>query len=298
MYVWDTALSDKPVHVLRHGTPIDEPTGDREREDVGVKFTAWGSTPDRFYTGSSDGMVKVWNVRSHYKPLVRNLLEAPAPICSGMFSPDKKKLVVGDASGRVFMLSVDKDEAEVPNVIARRPKLMIHHPEPAPPTHDAAGNPLVIETGASRARNYLINGQVILHPNRTIGAIKGPNYAETGLYLLEAHFNKDPEEPILAAYEKQQQEALDSFPNMISPVRRFILKKPLLEVEGIEEWDRKNQELELDLEKLPKMTKMALKLDGVDWELMEEVVLSYEEGPEIKGFGDNEEERMDIIELD
>ncbi|EAA27042.3 defective in DNA methylation-9 protein [Neurospora crassa OR74A] len=61
-YVWDTAQGDKPIHTLRHGEPIEEFRGDREHEDVGVKFTAWGRTLDRFYTGSSDGVVKVWNL--------------------------------------------------------------------------------------------------------------------------------------------------------------------------------------------------------------------------------------------
>ncbi|PHH63472.1 hypothetical protein CDD80_1217 [Ophiocordyceps camponoti-rufipedis] len=58
VYVWDTAQGDDPLHLLRHGDPLDDFSYDREKEDTGVKFTAWGSTPDRFYTGSSDGVVK------------------------------------------------------------------------------------------------------------------------------------------------------------------------------------------------------------------------------------------------
>ncbi|KAJ4307118.1 hypothetical protein N0V88_000495 [Collariella sp. IMI 366227] len=153
-YVWDTARGDKPIHVLHHGAPIDEYRGDREREDVGVKFTAWGTTPDRFYTGSSDGVVKVWNVRSLERPLVRNLLEAPAPITAGMFCPDKSRLVVGDASGRVFLFSVDEEKHQptltmnIPDPRSttgfrtlHRPPAITPHPDPLPPTHDAEGNP-------------------------------------------------------------------------------------------------------------------------------------------------------------
>ncbi|KAF7535909.1 hypothetical protein G7Z17_g13121 [Cylindrodendrum hubeiense] len=113
VYVWDTAQGDKPIHILEHGYPLEEFYDDREREDTGVKFTAWGSSPDRFYTGSSDGKVKVWDVRNRRKPLVRTLLEAPGPISFGTFSPDRTKLAVGDATGRVFILSIDKrDEPE------------------------------------------------------------------------------------------------------------------------------------------------------------------------------------------
>ncbi|KAK3985779.1 WD40-repeat-containing domain protein [Cladorrhinum sp. PSN332] len=307
VYVWDTARSDKPIHVLRHGEPIDECDGDRERDDVGVKFTAWGTTPDRFYTGSSDGMVKVWNVRSVSKPLVRNLMEAPAPITCGMFSPDKKNLVVGDASGRVFMLSVDKDEdrdgdgkkqkGSIPfSLNARRPKLIIHHPEPAPPTHDAEGKPIIIETGSSRAWAYLASGQLVKHPNPTIGAVKGPAYAETGLYLREAHLDLEPDAPLLAGYEKAQQETRDSFPG--SPRKRFLLKRPVRQPENFEEQHANNLSVDLDLDALPESTKRALRLDGVDLELMSENVLPYEEVPDVKGFGDNDDDSMEIVELD
>ncbi|TDZ25065.1 Rik1-associated factor 1 [Colletotrichum orbiculare MAFF 240422] len=105
VYVWDTARGDKPIHALRHKEPID-----KEEEDVGVKFSAWGTTADRFYTGGSDGLVKVWNVRNAREPLIRDLLEAPGCITCGGFSPDYSKLVVGDATGRVMLLSLDKDD--------------------------------------------------------------------------------------------------------------------------------------------------------------------------------------------
>ncbi len=115
-------------------------------EDTGVKFVAWGTSPDRLYTGSSDGVVKVWNVRSLNKPLVRDLLECPASVSFGAFSPDFSKLVVGDASGRVFVLSVDEDEnsplgfgsfttVKLPDgstKTVRRPRPFLPHAAPTP----------------------------------------------------------------------------------------------------------------------------------------------------------------------
>ncbi|EAQ83934.1 hypothetical protein CHGG_10338 [Chaetomium globosum CBS 148.51] len=145
------------LHGWQH--PIDEYRGDREREDVGVKFCAWGTTPDRFYTGSSDGVVKVWNIRSLSKPLVRNLIQAPAPITAGMFCPDKTRLVVGDASGRVFMFSIQEEKEQamsstqvpLPGAAGfktiQRPPAITPHPDPPAPTHDAEGRLIVSESG-------------------------------------------------------------------------------------------------------------------------------------------------------
>lgn len=294
VYVWDTAVSDnKPIHVLRHGEPIDEYRGDREREDVGVKFTAWGTSLDRFYTGSSDGVVKVWNVRSRGKPPSRKIFEAPAPITAGMFSADKSKLIVGDASGRVFFLSVDEEEqkpgsflqvrlpdsAELKTI--RRPIPVILHPEPPPPSHDAEGRPIVAETGASRGRAYLANLHLRRHPNPTIGVVQGPRYAETGLFRREAHFLEDPAQPLLARWEVMQQEAVKEF----SGGRRrdqFMALRPVKDMVGLETLHARNRARGLEVEELPEETRLALEREGVDFELMEEYVVEYEEMPRVE----------------
>ncbi|KAH6848380.1 hypothetical protein B0I37DRAFT_377485 [Chaetomium sp. MPI-CAGE-AT-0009] len=294
-YVWDTARGDKPIHVLRHGQPIDEYRGDREREDVGVKFCAWGTTPDRFYTGSSDGVVKVWNVRSLDKPLVRNLLQAPAPITAGMFCPDKSRLVVGDASGRVFMCSINEEKAQsmasikVPLPGGRgfktiqRPPAIIPHPDPPAPTHDAEGRLIASESGPTMGRAYLDSFQLERHFNPTIGVVQGPRYAETGLFRREMHFNEDPNQPLLAQWEAVQQEA--SKPPWRFTSRRFTSRRrdqgkvlrPPREVGGLEERHRRNKGLEFDAEALTEETRASLDRDGVDLELGEDYVLVEEE---------------------
>ncbi|KAL2160234.1 hypothetical protein VTH06DRAFT_1407 [Thermothelomyces fergusii] len=288
-YVWDTALGDKPIHVLRHGEPIDEYRGDREREDVGVKFTAWGTSPDRFYTGSSDGVVKVWNIRSSKKPLVRNLLEAPAPVTAGMFSPDKSRLVIGDASGRVFLLSIN-DEKEQPACfvkvpvpgptgfkIIQRPANIITHPDPPPPTHDAEGRPIVSELGSAIGRAYLDNQQLERHPDPTIGVVQGPRYAETNLFRRDMHLNGDPCQPLLARWEAMQQEAWKP-PRPFSDRRRDhrhgIALRPPTEVAGLAELHARNRSLDLVVDD---MTRLRLEEDGVDWELAEDYLLVEEE---------------------
>ncbi|KAL7950921.1 hypothetical protein V8C42DRAFT_307933 [Trichoderma barbatum] len=221
VYVWDTARGDKPVHILQHGHPLDEFYHDREKEDTGVKFTAWGNNLDRFYTGSSDGAVMVWNVRKDHNPYVRTILEAPGPISCGAFSPDLRKMVVGDATGRVFLFSIDKeDEPEahfmrIPGVDRplRRPTPFIPHPEPEPPYRDP-DHPNIINDDDDMhiadlvKRSYLDTKQLVINPNPTIGAVQGPEYASTGLFRREAHLNQDPAGYLLSYFERNQRQSI------------------------------------------------------------------------------------------
>ncbi|OIW27555.1 WD40 repeat-like protein [Coniochaeta ligniaria NRRL 30616] len=293
-YVWDTAQGDKPIHVLEHGKPIEELHGEREKEDIGVKFCAWGTTPDRFYTGSSDGVVKVWNIRSRGKPRVRDLLEVPAPVSFGQFSPDMSKLVIGDASGRVSFLSVDENEQKPAQVLSlaslgllsgkrkiRRPQPVIRHPEPDPPAihrkeHDD-------EKGIARARAYLQKGQITLTGNPVVGAVQGPNYAETGLYRKELHADDDPTQPLLASQNSLQQDAVwrPKFE------RRAQQLRPLRENSKLPDRHVENLGKDLDLAQLSEETKEELRLAGAlvemdyDFEYEDDI-----ESQEDEDFGD------------
>ncbi|KAI0449815.1 WD40 repeat-like protein [Xylaria acuta] len=220
VYVWDTAGSDLPMCVLEHGDPVEELLGEREEEDVGVKFTAWATTADRLYTGSSDGVVKVWNIRHGRGVLVKDLIEIAAPITYGAFSPDFTRLVIGDGSGRVYLLALEdpEDEDPPPNPAAvsagflniqtssgnqravRRPRPFLPHPELPPP----GGNKLM--EGQESAREYLNTAQLVLHPDPTVGAVQGANYAGTCLFRAEAHVDENPNEPLLATFQSKQQD--------------------------------------------------------------------------------------------
>ncbi|KAL7926506.1 quinon protein alcohol dehydrogenase-like superfamily [Trichoderma austrokoningii] len=223
VYVWDTAQGDNPVHILQHGRPLDEYYEDREKEDTGVKFTAWGNNLDRFYSGASDGTVKVWNVRNRSNPYLRTILEAPGPISCGAFSPDQRKLVIGDATGRVFLFSIDKeDEPEahfitIPGVdrLLRRPTPFKPHPDPEPPVRNPGGPEGVyddedIHIADLVKHSYLDTGQIVINPNPTIGAVQGPAYAATGLFRREAHLNEDPAGHLLSYYERNQRQSIDA----------------------------------------------------------------------------------------
>jgi len=108
-FVWDWRKPDIPVHRLKHGNPLsdwDHTRGRREEVDTGVMMSLWGLYGSLFYTGSSDGMVKAWDIRRNPADvLVRNVARFGAGIQSGAFSPDGTNLVVGDADGGVHILS-------------------------------------------------------------------------------------------------------------------------------------------------------------------------------------------------
>ncbi|KAL7792663.1 hypothetical protein V8C43DRAFT_282109 [Trichoderma afarasin] len=283
VYVWDTAQGDNPVHILQHGRPLDEYYHDREKEDTGVKFTAWGNNLDRFYTGSSDGTVMVWNVRKKHRPYIRTILEAPGPISCGAFSPDFRKMVVGDATGRVFLFSIDKeDEPEahfirIPGVDRplRRPTPFIPHPEPEPPYRDP-DNPNNVNDDDDMhiadlvKRIYLDTKQLVIDPNPTIGAVQGPEYASTGLYRREAHLNEDPAGHLLSYFERNQRQSIAASRGQLSrSVRK--LRDPGEPDARLKVIHAINKARDLDLEHLAEgdrgdlvQSKAELVLDEVD----------------------------------
>ncbi|KAH7040533.1 uncharacterized protein B0I36DRAFT_379484 [Microdochium trichocladiopsis] len=219
VYVWDSSGSDRPLCVLKHGDPIDEILGDREREDVGVTFTAWSSTPDRLYTGSSDGVVKAWNIRRGKPVLVKDLVELSGPVTYGAFSPDLRKLAIGDGTGKVCILTQDEDDDEPPvqglkldvhgqTRTVRLPRALQPHPDvPAP------GDPSKAEDAGGT--DWLRTGKVIYKPG--LGVSKGPNYSDLGFYRRDLHLNEDPIGPLLARHQATQ---MTERPPMFWPVRR------------------------------------------------------------------------------
>ncbi|KAI6780898.1 Rik1-associated factor-like protein [Emericellopsis cladophorae] len=222
VYVWDTAHPDTIQHVLYHG--LSKEFFEEDPRDTGVKFTAWGSL-DRLYTGSSDGVVKVWNVRDS-NPFVRKLLETAAPVSCGAFSPDKQKLAIGDATGRLWLYSTDRrDEVErhyttIGGRNIRRPMPFRPHAEPPPPEPtpgtESPGSmdidtPSVEETseglgeGQLRGQALLKARQIANTGNPVIGCVQGPAYETTGYFKKEAHLDGDCTKPLLPEIQRQQQ---------------------------------------------------------------------------------------------
>ena len=106
--VWDYRWPGEQLHCLSHDLPLMELDQDRSRAeaDTGVRMSLWNSDGSLFYSGSSDGMIKAWDVRRHPQDvLVRNVAQIGAAVQDGAFSPDFSHLLVGDADGGVHILS-------------------------------------------------------------------------------------------------------------------------------------------------------------------------------------------------
>ncbi|KAK7948283.1 WD repeat-containing protein [Apiospora aurea] len=282
VYIWDTAGTDRPMCVLTHGEPVEELFGDREREDVGVKFVEWASSTDRLYTGSSDGAVKVWDIRHGRAILIRDLIECAGPT----------QLAVGDGSGRVYLLSLDEGEREEVKPIAtatsglwsvqlagqqtnfRRPRPFIPHAEvPPPPSATPA------HTEAKMQRNEYLEQQVLrLHPDPTIGVVQGPNYAACGFYRAEAHVDGDPRRPLLDDVERQQQENGSNMilaqqlggdsQQIIARLREVTQDYSSLAATREAHW--RNGLLDLDVENLEAENKSELDITEPDFDLVYE----------------------------
>lgn len=184
VYIWDTRFASRaqsPLHVLAHEESVNvlDHREDKEVTDTGIRFLSWGATSSRLYSGSSDGVVKVWNpYRSTGNALVNDVATFQTAIMSGAFSPNHRSLLIGEECGRINLLSVGyQDEYEDSiDSIRSSSKFKLHAaPEPAKPEV----SPLTI------ARDLVQSKQIDL---RSMGAlpirqaVQGSQY--NGPYLI------------------------------------------------------------------------------------------------------------------
>lgn len=105
-YLWDIRRGAEPLHELGHGesrTPLS-PDRDREEVDTGVTFASWVADGGLFVTGSSDGIVKVWDP-ARADPYLYDLATFDDPVMTGAFSPDGDCLMIGETTGKATLLS-------------------------------------------------------------------------------------------------------------------------------------------------------------------------------------------------
>ncbi|QSZ34111.1 hypothetical protein DSL72_005699 [Monilinia vaccinii-corymbosi] len=298
-YVWDTgAIGDDAIHVLPHGESLDNPYHDLPRElaDTGVKFAAWGKTSDRFYTGASDGRVKAWDIRRpRGKALVREILAASGGIGAGAFSSDFSKLIIGDATGKVHLLTRSEDDPELENSDfeesddslrvqnrkgnhnlphLRGPRLIKHHPEPAPPEGYIIQD---LDKGIEISKHFLRQNYITINPEPAIGAIQGPNYHEFGLYRFDAHIDLDGTKDLLPYYQARQQHYIHK--NAATDPLPIL---PVLRASSDLAAHVRNMSLNFEFSKLEPATQRQLLMDGAQLEA--DVDFEYEIGPKIDIF--------------
>lgn len=91
------------------------PNTNLELDDTGVTFAQW-SPYHRLYTGSSDGIVKEWDITAS-QPFVRDIAKVDTQIMSAAFSPSWDELIVGECSGTATLFSTRGDEGVLPGEV-------------------------------------------------------------------------------------------------------------------------------------------------------------------------------------
>jgi DNA-directed RNA polymerase subunit RPC12/RpoP len=119
LYVWDLRNPNQLLHELRHGLPICEtplkylnpPTPYKRDErwmwDTGIRFCTWNHSRTGFVTGSSDGVVKIWDIfRSTEDAHRADLVRLDSAITAATYSQDYSRLIVGEVNKAITVLDV------------------------------------------------------------------------------------------------------------------------------------------------------------------------------------------------
>lgn len=300
-YVWDSAQEEKPIHVLEHGKSIDDQTlddaetkdDDHEKVDSGVKFAAWGRTVDRFFTGSSDGVVKAWNVRAPSREVhVADVITLSGGISAGAFSSDHSRLLIGDATGKLNVLKCGDLDGFEESPPRRRQQPIIPHYEATRSTADKSGDsvePSPEPTAREMAQRYIDAGQVVIHPDPYIGAVQGNNYLDTGLFCRQLHQDGDPLSEPLEEVVRSQQKRYKGKSLVISTTRDI---EPCPEPQH-----QKNYMMDLQPEQLDPQTAAELQESGVDFRFNDEHLYEYD--PDLgvsEEAGEDEEDAVDMVD--
>lgn len=107
VYIWDQRYPDAILHTFKHGIPCMEidRTAKREQVDTGVRFTGWSYNRNSLYTGSSDGVVKTWDIyRAPEDAFLRDVVSLNSGVMSGAFSKDHTRLLLGEVNGSITVL--------------------------------------------------------------------------------------------------------------------------------------------------------------------------------------------------
>lgn len=183
IYVWDYRWPDYVMHKLHHGEPLQELAANeeelpyvehREKVDAGVMLSIWAEGGSLFYSGSSDGVIKAWDIRRSPEDVwVKDVAHLPAGVQSGALSPDGMNMLVGDAVGGIHVLSATRFGPEDDEGLEYSPDPINFHYADTQGGAVDGDNPGT--EGIEVANHLLKSGMLVLDPLFGVG--KGPNYA-------------------------------------------------------------------------------------------------------------------------
>jgi hypothetical protein len=116
VYVWDIRRPDYLLHLFSHGAPLLELDGSisREHVDTGVRFCAWSYDSTRLFSGSSDGVVKTWDIhRSPEDAHMRDVVTLNSGVMSGAFNSDFTRLLLGEVNGSITVLEAGLESRSI-----------------------------------------------------------------------------------------------------------------------------------------------------------------------------------------
>ncbi|ORY18028.1 hypothetical protein BCR34DRAFT_596598 [Clohesyomyces aquaticus] len=194
-YIWDIRRLDSYLYQLSHGKslmPLDEylPT---EATDTGVRFVSWGENATRLYTGSSDGVIKVWDVaHSPQDVFIKDLVTLDSGIMSGAFSPDKSRLLVGEVNGSLNVLEVGRDDCSAKDT--QKLKYLPYEEDFESSQQTLSTMNADADIGRTVAANLLASGEIQIVPCGGFPirqAVQGPNYTGPMDYSVDAPYLRD-----------------------------------------------------------------------------------------------------------
>lgn len=150
-----------------------------ERTDTGVCFLSWGQNARRLYSGSSDGVLKIWDVTQSNEDIsIKDLITMNSGIMSGAFTSNFSRLVLGEVNGTASVLEVGRDDT-----VMKDADRLTYFPYIGNDDDDSRvidNSPAhVTNTAAVEARKWLEDGRLQLAPMGGLPkqqAIQGPNY--------------------------------------------------------------------------------------------------------------------------
>lgn len=178
-FIWDLRMPDQVFTKLNHQLPIQPYVSIklREEQDTGIRFCSWGQNATRLYTGSSDGLVRVWDITKAWDDQhIKDIASLKTGIMSGAFSPDYSSLIIGEVGGAINVLDVGNSDKSITCVedfhLIEAPTPELNKQTEVQPSYDD-------NSGISIARDLLETRQIVTIPlgNTPIHqAVQGPEY--------------------------------------------------------------------------------------------------------------------------